>query len=125
MKEIKFRDYDCEKEEMRYFNLDQYDREEHNSYGNIMQYTGLKECIGYYVPELSFKIQPCYGLKLFSGDILKSKAEHHEVNGFILHEIKWDNEKAGWNINQDIIDTYELRLIGNIYQNPKLLEVQA
>ena len=43
MREIKFRDWNPETKEMRYFDLDWYDREEHNSWWNIMQFTWLKD----------------------------------------------------------------------------------
>lgn len=43
MREIKFRDWNPETKEMRYFDLDWYDREEHNAWWNIMQFTWLKD----------------------------------------------------------------------------------
>ncbi len=39
--DIKFRDYDYETKKMRFFDLDKYDRNEHD--GNIMQFIGKKD----------------------------------------------------------------------------------
>ena len=44
--EIKFRDKDLENDEVRYFTIDQYDRENHDCYGNIQQYIGRKDKTG-------------------------------------------------------------------------------
>jgi len=43
IKEIKFRDYDMDNKKLRYFDLDGYDRQEHDAWGNVMQYIGLKD----------------------------------------------------------------------------------
>jgi len=55
-REIKFRDWNPETKEMRYFNLDGYDREVHDAYGNIMQFTGLLDK---------------NGKEIFEGDVIK------------------------------------------------------
>lgn len=43
IREIKFRDYNRDADELRYFDLDTYDTNEHNIWANIMQYIGLKD----------------------------------------------------------------------------------
>lgn len=40
-RKIKFRDFDYDTNQMRYFDLDGYDKYNHDCYGNIMQFTGL------------------------------------------------------------------------------------
>ena len=42
-REIKFRDFDFDTKKVRHFNLDNYDKNEHDSYGNITEFTGTKD----------------------------------------------------------------------------------
>ena len=61
MRAIKFRDYECADKIMRYFNLDSYDKQEHDCFGNIMQFTGVKDKNGKDIYEsdiLSFEDYP-------------------------------------------------------------------
>ena len=41
LREIKFRDFCFDTNKMRYFDLDHYDKNEHDCFGTIMQFTGL------------------------------------------------------------------------------------
>ena len=82
---------------------------------HLMQYTGLKDS---------------YGKEIFEGDIIHWKEEG------IVFEIKWSVEDCGYiciryhiedggcssgSMNQMYLDHFEI--IGNIHENPELLEV--
>jgi uncharacterized phage protein (TIGR01671 family) len=115
-REIKFRDWDPETKEMRYFDLDEYDREVHNAYGNIMQYTGLKDK---------------NGNDIYEGDIVDLS---HQCWNYKF-EIKYDEKLACFTLESlekfkgtrkpflYILKEQSLtyKVIGNIYENPELL----
>ena len=114
--EIKFRDWDPETKEMRYFDLDGYDREVHNAYGNIMQYTGLKDK---------------NGKKIYENDLLQYDGYNFRlINKEKIYQIRYDDNLAqyyAYNL-ENSFDTFlvvrawkESKIIGNIYQNPELL----
>jgi len=116
-REIKFRDWNPETKEMRYFNLDGYDREVHDAYGNIMQFTGLLD-----------KNRK----EVFEGDIIKIKCNGDIIIGDVFYNqtrcCYMINHPAGYNgsfglqvftLTVEICD--EFNIIGNIYQNPELL----
>jgi uncharacterized phage protein (TIGR01671 family) len=140
-REIKFRAWNPETKEMRYFDLDGYDREVHNTYGNIMQFTGL----------LDINENP-----IFIGDILSSKeyynndldANYKKVGavkfndghnyfdvGYYLDGFEFQNGKVWRKFKNDLVKAkYDINgnyntkpisnsgyIIGNIYQNPELL----
>jgi hypothetical protein len=117
--EIKFRDWDPETKEMRYFDLDGYDREVHNAYGNIMQYTGLKDK---------------NGKKIYENDLLQYDGYNFRlINKEKIYQIRYDDNLAqyyAYNL-ENSFDTFlvvrawkESKIIGNIYQNPELLEAE-
>ena len=122
MREIEFRDYDCEAKVMRYFNLDQYDREEHNSYGNIMQYTGLKDK---------------NGTKIYEDDIVVVRELHDGDDDAWVQTcgpaipciVSWDDYYKRFDFKgcrRIIHHSDHFEVIGNIHQNPELIgEVQA
>ena len=74
----------------------------------LMQYTGLKDR---------------NGKEIYEGDIVKCP-----VSG--INIVLWDDDAAGWVfddlLNEDdfytTIDYWETEIIGNIYENPELLE---
>jgi uncharacterized phage protein (TIGR01671 family) len=112
MREIKFRDYDPEKKEIRYFDLDHYDKEEHNQWCNIMQYTGLKDK---------------NGVEIYEGDIIVGQFGYKEVVkieefNFITRE----DSCAGYGFKLDSCNLDDIKkyveVIGNIYENPELLD---
>ncbi len=97
---IKFRDYELVEKVMRYFTLDTYDREEHDCFGNIMQFTGLLDI---------------NGKEIYEGDYIKYKISNQLLDNSekdIIEVVKWEN--VGWNLN--IYKQYEI--IGNIHENP-------
>jgi uncharacterized phage protein (TIGR01671 family) len=110
--EIKFRDYDPETKEIRYFGLDQYDREVHDSYGNITQFTGLLDK---------------NGKEIYEGDII-DYAGWAWYRSKLLIVVEWSSTLSGFepfvDYNKDLgIDhpSSECLVIGNIYENPELL----
>jgi hypothetical protein len=117
-REIKFRDWNPETKEMRYFNLDGYDREVHDAYGNIMQFTGLLDK---------------NGKEVFEGDIIKIKCNEDIIIGDVFYNqtrcCYMINQPAGYNgsfglqvftLTVEICD--EFNIIGNIYQHKNLLD---
>jgi uncharacterized phage protein (TIGR01671 family) len=131
-REIKFRDWDPETKEMRYFDLDGYDREVHNAYGNIMQYTGLKDK---------------NGKEIFEGDILRRLPKDcWEKENFISFEVFYHGgnqaeDSVGFQMNRTHFhgcivgynmisamtrflpeNVCKMEIIGNIYENPELVE---
>lgn len=127
IREIKFRDWDPETKEMRYFHLDGYDREVHNAYGNIMQFTGLLDKNGKEIFEgdiLIFYIRldadiddaghvfKCKGQVIFDNGTFIIKNIEPKVRPFFYFD--WDEMKIGEHCE-------ELYVGGNIYQNPELV----
>jgi uncharacterized phage protein (TIGR01671 family) len=92
MREIRFRDYDTK--QLRYFDLDTYDRAEHDSYGNIMQYIGFKDKTG---------------KEIYDGDIVN--------DGYMIYEVKYIEFLR----NTSNAQLRRLTVIGNIYENENLL----
>jgi uncharacterized phage protein (TIGR01671 family) len=124
-KQLKFRDWDPETKEMRYFHLDGYDREVYNAYGNIMQYTGLEDNNGKEIFEgdiLIFYIRldadiddaghvfKCKGQVIFDNGTFIIKNIEPKVRPFFYFD--WDEMKIGEHCE-------ELYVGGNIYQNPE------
>jgi len=104
-REIKFRDYELVENVMRYFTLDTYDREEHDCFGNIMQFTGLTDK---------------NGKEVYEGDILS-------FEGYPDSVINFDNGSFGYEGIYGFNTLSETNLsiaevIGNIYETPNLLQ---
>lgn len=123
-REIKFRDYDMDHKVLRYFDLDSYDRQEHNAWGNIMQYTGLKDKSG---------------KEIYEGDIVaifyvKNGTETDQI--YSKFSVKWGIYNIGCNgfeYDMQVVGPYVedeflygyfvnggVTVIGNIYENPEL-----
>jgi uncharacterized phage protein (TIGR01671 family) len=117
-REIKFRAWDSRNNEMRY--SDRHDGEFYiNLKGvlymykvpnadkyfkcyNVMQYTGLKDR---------------NGKKIYEDDVVKQGWQTLFVS-FSNGEYRFVNKLGRWEQN---IDTTEMEVIGNIYENPELL----
>ncbi len=117
MREIKFRVWDKDTKEI--FDLfGDYNsvwiasilRGEHPEI-EVMQYTGLKDK---------------NGKEIYEGDIVK------EANFGSFYQVLWSDEYSEWNCQSLLPSKYELsihtlgevKVIGNIYENPELLEEQ-
>lgn len=83
----------------------------------LRQYTGLKDK---------------NGKEIYEGDILRSRTEllylvkYNEYDaGFYAYDVFEGKIQNGINsLNRDIIKSYDLEVIGNIYENKELLEVK-
>ena len=128
MIEIKFRAWYEEEKEMQsvidiYFNKNKGDIESFVTKGKkatyhtdvhthkLMQYTGLKDK---------------NGVEIYEGDILSGWIGSHWHSGEDKFEevVKYDEKTASYNFAAIEVRYGDLRVIGNIYENPELLEVQ-
>lgn len=86
----------------------EYDRDNHI----IMQYTGIKDK---------------NGTEIYEGDIVKATASFYSSTpSASINQVIWIDESAqfgfeGWG-DRTIDEFFGIEVIGNIYENPKLLE---
>ena len=135
MREIKFRDWDPETKEMRYFHLDGYDREVHNAYGNIMQFTGLLDKNGKEIFEGDIISTPYFfnwtitGYEkrriFFKDGVFGVKENEHDFIALKSLFKGIESSKTYISNYGEIYREFEpmFEVIGNIYQNPELVEI--
>lgn len=113
MRTIKFRAWHLD-DGMLYFDFDTFQKDYHDQYGNIMQFTGLHDK---------------NGKEIYDGDICKWSSwflgSYQEINGDkIISLVEWSNKKGKWFVKNDVWDLgiySDIEVIGNIYENPELL----
>lgn len=121
--EYKFRFYDKEDKVMRYFTLDEMLQRHFSYYGSYdlrvlreekMQYTGLKDK---------------NGKEIYKGDVVKFEfgvgEVKHEMYGYSAC-YEYECERYGWHVKSyndeyDLVNHDCVEVIGNIYENPELL----
>lgn len=115
MREIKFRAWDKKGKQMYVFKLRDLLESKIEFVINcdddvtaIMQYTGLKA---------KDNEEICEGdVVVYDGDLQEDSSYHYQI--------KWDEEMLSFTLGDDIpiSDAEHLVILGNIWQNPKLLE---
>lgn len=99
----------------------------------IMQYTGLKDKNGKEIYEgdiichVNYIDKPKYIIRFGIGYIDASDFEDYsiKINGFYLESIKKKKDEYGYGYPPSIMNIYDYsEVIGNIYENPELLEVK-
>jgi uncharacterized phage protein (TIGR01671 family) len=126
MREIKFRAYEEETKKM-FYNLDYVTGSGKGAFCGrplvrpiIMQYTGIKDR---------------NGVEIYEGDVVKfcdfssplevKFGEYQTVNGYLKYNEKhigffFESHKSGFMYS--VFDGNEAEIVGNIYENPELLE---
>ena len=107
MREIKFRGWDDKELKMYHFKPNWIDESICEGNCLLMQFTGL---------------QDKNGIDIYEGDLLK----HHGIVAWNDVELMWSRIDLNWNDRREWHNleslTSPLEIIGNIYQNPELIE---
>lgn len=112
-REIKFRAWHLD-DGMLYFDFDSFQKDYHDQYGSIMQYTGLKDKNGKEIYENDWcyaKFRTKEGIRVIQGRI-------------IMDDFMWCIDCTN-SIGDDIFiinRPHDFEVIGNIYENPELIK---
>lgn len=119
MREIKFRAWDNRKKQMLEFDLDDAHKLIPYTDCPVMQFTGLKDE---------------NGKEIYEGDIVHTPAKtdniweiYWHLNGFCLGRKRKDKSVLDWPTDENGYVCYgrswvDIEVIGNIYENPELLD---
>jgi uncharacterized phage protein (TIGR01671 family) len=102
---LKFRDYDLQSKTIRYFDLDTYNRDEHDCYGNITQFTGLYDK---------------NGKEIYEGDILEHYIDGYKQDNNYTVENMWDLRIAMADSDSYFRIQKDVCIVGNVYENLEL-----
>ena len=122
--EFLFRDFDFETQKMRYFDIDKYDRNEHDCYGNMMMFTSF---------------HAAGSKKIYVGDILSANLKgdiHCGLGGIVeffegcfclkiksLVSFKKDTANL-YDVEQyvPLSELQDIDIEGNIHENPEVFQ---
>ena len=140
MREIKFRVWQTDHEEMEYFDL--FNAEQYAADGPIMQYTGLKDKNGKEIYEgdivkriektceenakYMFETYEPYKIKKFKNQFYLDDKPLIEIEFRHIVSLKnlrlWLQDECFGYDGEDLVSPNNSEIIGNIYENPELLE---
>lgn len=62
-----------------------------------------------------------HGKEIYEGDVLLSKHAHQECHGKCRFTVFWDDSVNGWSFLPSVIASYEMEVVGNIFEHPDLI----
>lgn len=103
----------------------------------ITVYELHKDASKSYLPNSHIVLEQCTGLKdkngrlIYEGDIVKRIDKYDSESSAVLLQVEWNNKGGRYITTDKTHDTwtfsysdYEYEVIGNIHENPELLEAQ-